>query len=269
MAQGDKVFAGLLATIYDEVMGPIFFEPYARDLGQRIAKLAPHSILETASGSGISTEAIVAAAPSAQVTTLDLNQGMVDVARQKPVLRNVTFEVGDATKLPFKNHAFDVVASQFGVMFFPDRVAAYKEARRVLKTGGQFIFNVWGFFDERNPTPVALLQALAKIFPNDPPTFLKRLPHGYHDAAVITHDLEAASFRDIQSTSVVLPCRAASAQQLAIALCQGTPTRAEIESRDPQGLTRVTDEVARHFAAKFGSGAIESTMQALVISAAA
>ena len=269
MAQGDKVFAGALATIYDQVMGPIFFEPFAKDLGQRVAKLAPQAILETASGSGISTEAIVAAVPAAKITTLDLNQGMVDVAKQKPSLSDVVFEVGDATKLPFADRAFDLVACQFGVMFFPDRVAAYKEARRVLNPGGHFIFNVWGFFDARNPAPVALLEALADVFPDDPPSFLRRLPHGYHDVDVITHDLDAAAFRNVQSTSVSLPCRAASAKDLAIALCQGTPTRAEIEARDPEGLDRVTGEVARHFAAKFGQGAVETTMQALVISAVA
>ncbi|MBG1231830.1 class I SAM-dependent methyltransferase [Aestuariivirga litoralis] len=268
MAQTDKVFSSPIARLYDSQMGPVFFEPYAKELAGRIVKLKPDTILETAAGSGISTAAIVAALPNAQIVGTDLNQAMIDVASQKPELQSVTWQACDATKLPFADQAFDLVACQFGVMFFPDRVVGYKEARRVLKPGGHFIFNVWGFFDERNPTPVALLEALADIFPDDPPTFLKRLPHGYHDVDLIKKDLEAAGFRDIQSASVSLPCHAASAHQLAVALCQGTPTRGEIETRDPQGLERVTELVAKAFAAKFGHGTIESTMQAFVISAA-
>lgn len=268
MAQGDKVFSGPIATVYDNVMGPIYFAPFAHDLAARVAALKPGTILETAAGSGIATEAMVAALPNAQVAATDLNQAMIDVARTKPHLAGVTWQACDATQLPFPDQSFDLVVCQFGAMFFPDKVVAYRDAHRVLKPGGHFVFNVWDTL-ATNPAPVVLLDALAKVFPSDPPSFLGRIPHGYNDVPQIIQHMETAGFRHVSATHVSLPCRSSSAEEMAAALCQGTPTRAEIETREPGGLNRVTAEVAKAFAAKFGSGAIETTMQAIVISGAA
>ena len=266
MAQSDKVFSGPIAAIYDGFMGPIFFEPFARDLAKRIAALSPATILETAAGSGISTEAIVSALPAAKLTATDLNQAMIDVAKTKPVLAKVAWQACDATNLPFADASFDVVASQFGVMFFPDKLMAYRDTHRVLRRGGHFVFNVWDKL-EANPAPSILLNTLAKIFPDDPPSFMRRVPHGYREASEIAQTLNAAGFSKVDAVTFQLPCQAASARHLAIALCQGTPTRPEIEQREPEGLNRVTAAVEAAFVNEFGQGEVKTTMQAIVFTA--
>ncbi len=266
MAESDKVFSSNIASIYDDFMGPVFFAPFAQDLARRAAAMAPESILETAAGSGISTEALARALPQATITATDLNQAMIDVARVKPALARVKWQAGDATKLPFPNGTFDLVASQFGVMFFPDKQAAYAEARRVLSPGGRFLFNVWDSLDV-NPVPAKMLDSLAQQFPTDPPMFMRRLPHGYFNVPEIVKTLQAAGFTKVVAEPVKLPCLAPSARHLAIALCQGTPMRAEIEARALQGLEAATTEVEKALAQKFGGGKVESTMQAIVFTA--
>jgi SAM-dependent methyltransferase len=266
MAESDKIFSHSIAAIYDDFMGPIFFEPFAKDMAKRIAKFKPRDILETAAGSGIATEAIVAALPSAAVTASDLNQAMIDVAMAKPSLKNVTWLACDAMRLPFGDQSFDMLASQFGAMFFPDKIAAYREARRVLRKQGHFLFSVWDSLDV-NPVPDCALVALKNLFPADPPTFMRRIPHGYFDTGDITVALRAAGFTTVSATPVKLPCKASSARDIAIALCQGTPMRAEIEVHDNGNLKRAIDAVETAVIAEFGAGPISTTMQEIVVSA--
>ncbi|MDE2384186.1 MAG: methyltransferase domain-containing protein [Alphaproteobacteria bacterium] len=266
MAQADKIFSSSIASIYDDLMGPVFFAPYAEDLGRRASALKPATILETAAGSGISTEALVKAAPGAALTAVDLNQAMIDVASAKPGLNKVQWQACDATKLPFADGLFDLVACQFGVMFFPDKVAAFAETRRVLKPGGSFIFSVWDALDV-NPVPDAVLWELAKLFPANPPSFMRRLPHGFFDVPELTRALLAAGFSKVAAEHVELACNAPSARHLAIALCQGTPMRPEIEALSPGRLEEVTEAVAAGLARKFGNGEVRSTMQAIVFEA--
>ena len=108
----------------------------------------------------------------------------------------LTWKQADALALPFADRTFDAVSCQFGVMFFPDRVAGYAEARRVLKPGGRFLFNSWDRIEE-NDFAAVVTEALALVFPDDPPRFLARTPHGYHDVALIREELARAGFTDI------------------------------------------------------------------------
>lgn len=227
MSGGDTVFAGSIPAFYDHYLGPLLFAPYAADLAARAAALGPKRILETAAGTGIVTAALAAALPAAEITATDLNQAMLDVAAN--ALAGIDFRQADAQALPFADAAFDLVVSQFGVMFFPDRIAAYAEARRALRPGGAFLFNAWDRL-ERNPVTAAVGDALAAHFPDDPPSFYARIPFGYHDPARIEADLRAAGFTEIAIETVALSSRV-DARAAATGLCQGTPLRAEIEQR--------------------------------------
>jgi ubiquinone/menaquinone biosynthesis C-methylase UbiE len=227
MTATDFVFAGSIPALYERHLGPLLFAPYAADLAARAAALAPKRILETAAGTGIVTAALAAALPAAEITATDLNQAMLDVAAG--ALSGIDFRQADAQALPFADAAFDLVVSQFGVMFFPDRIGAYAEARRVLRPGGAFLFNAWDRL-ERNPVTAAIGDALARHFPNDPPNFYARIPFGYHDPARIEADLRAADFTEIAIETVALSSRV-DARAAATGLCQGTPLRAEIEQR--------------------------------------
>ena len=268
MVPTDRLFAGSIPEIYDRFLVPLIFEPYAVDLAQRLAKVAPVNVLETAAGTGVLTRATVSRLPMrARIVATDINQAMLDRASgQQTGDGRIEWRQADALALPFEDQSFDVVACQFGVMFFPDKVQGYKEARRVLRLGGRLFFNVWDRISE-NDFADTVTQALAERFPHDPPSFMPRIPHGYHEVAQIRQDLNAAGFTDVSIEVVGHRSRAASPRDAAIAYCEGTPLRNEIESRDASGLEAATKQAAKALTRRFGCGAIEGVIQALIITA--
>lgn len=249
MTATDTVFAGSIPGLYDRYMGPLLFAPYAKVVAQRAKALRPSRILETAAGTGIVTAALHAALPDAQIVATDLNQAMLDVAAGRIHSDMVSFLAADAQSLPFPDDSFDLVVCQFGVMFYPDKVAANAEARRVLRPGGRYILVIWDSVDRNLATKVAGA-AVAGLFPEDTAAFYERIPFRYHDQAAIERDLHAAGFNDIEFETVELRSRAPSAREAATGLCQGTPMRAEIEKRGPDALERATQcatEALRQF----------------------
>ncbi|MBS0549476.1 MAG: class I SAM-dependent methyltransferase [Proteobacteria bacterium] len=268
MSGNDTVFTGSIPALYDRYLGPLLFAPFAQHTAGRVAELTPDRVLETAAGTGIVTEALATTLPgSTALVASDLNQAMIDHAATKPALRRVELRQADALALPFGEGSFDVVVCQFGAMFFPDRVAGYREARRVLAPGGRYVMSVWGDL-EVNPMTRVVVEAVGARYPQNPPRFLARTPHGHSDAKVLRRDLAAAGFRSIAIETVTLPSRAPSAEDAAIGLCQGTPMRGEIEALDPSGLAATTDVAAAALRAAYGSGAIKAPMQAVMVVAA-
>ena len=176
----------------------------------------------------------------------------------------IVWKPADALSLQFGDGEFDVVACQFGAMFFPDKVQGYREACRVLNPGGWFLFSVWDRISE-NDFAQAVTEALAARFPDDPPRFMARVPHGYFDLDRIREDLSRAGFATIRVEAVSFPSRATSAREAAVAFCQGTPLRGEIEARDASGLDNATRGAADVLARRFGGGAIEGRMRAFVL----
>lgn len=268
MAQSDKGFTGSIPALYDRYLGPMLFEPYAVDLAERIAAFAPSAVLETAAGTGIVTRRLAEVlSDAASITATDLNQAMIDTAVAKITSAKIEWQACDATLLPFADGAFDCVLCQFGVMFFPSKVDAYKEARRVLRPGGKFLFSVWDRI-EWNPIPNTVSDAIAARYPVDPPNFLRRTPFGYNNVETISNQLSEAGFGNIESVVVTLPCCCPSPRDAAVGQCHGSPLRSEIEARDATGLAAATDAAAAALAARFGEGPIESTMQAIIFTAA-
>ena len=270
MLEADKLFAGSIPENYDRYMVPLIFEPYAADMAQRAASLSPRTVLEIAAGTGVVTRALAPKLPSgARYVVTDLNQPMLDYAasRQPPDSR-IEWRQANALALPFENAAFDVVVCQFGAMFFPDRPAAYREAKRVLKPGGHFLFSVWDRIED-NEFADDVTNALARIFPDDPPRFLARTPHGYHDAALIRSELEGAGFSRVAVDTRAEQSRAPSPRLPAVAYCQGTLLRNEIEAREAGKLAAATDYAESAIAERHGSGAVAARIQAHVIMAVA
>lgn len=269
-SRSDTAFTGSVAEFYERYMVPLIFEPYAADLAQRVARAAPARVLELAAGTGVVTRRLAALlSPSAQIVATDLNPAMIEEAARIGTARPVEWRQVDAMQLPFDAAAFDAVVCQFGVMFFPDKRQAFAEARRVLRLGGLFAFNAWGPI-ANNEFADAVTDALASVFPDDPPRFLARTPHGYHDPAVIARDLAAAGFANTpEIESVVHTSRAASPRIPATAYCQGTPLRGEIEARDKDGLGRATQAAEAELARRFGTGPVEGRIEALVLTVSA
>ena len=267
MAQTDILFAGSIPAFYDRYLGPLLFEPYAADLAERVADITQGSLLETAAGTGVVTRKLVRMLPDAvAIIATDLNQPMLDFAAAQPGGARVTWQQAESLALPFEDKAFDVVVCQLGVMFFPDKRAAYREARRVLKPGGRFIFNVWDRLEE-NELSLIVTEAVAALFPGDPPRFLSRTPYAYHEIGTIRTELAGAGFSTIGAETVQRFSRAHSPRDAVIGLCQGTPLRNEIEARDPSRLDAATNAAARAVAARFGDGPISAKMRAHLITA--
>jgi ubiquinone/menaquinone biosynthesis C-methylase UbiE len=268
MEATDKTFAGSIPEIYERLMVPLIFEPYALDLASRLARTAPMDILETAAGTGVLTRAMLPLlAPAARIVATDLNQAMLDHASTRLKDDRVAWRQADALALPFADQSFDAVACQFGAMFFPDKVHGFAEALRVLKPRGHFFFNVWDDISENEFADV-VTEELAAVFPHDPPRFMARTPHGYHDAEQIRRHLNAAGFGKVSIETVERTSKGPSPRDVAIAYCQGTPLCNEIVSRDASRLQEATQRAADALARRFGEGAIEGRIQALVIAAA-
>jgi ubiquinone/menaquinone biosynthesis C-methylase UbiE len=268
MVATDKLFAGSIPEIYDRFLVPLIFEPYADDLAARVGTAQPRDVLEIAAGTGVLTRALASRlAPSVRLVATDLNQPMLDQAARRQAEGRIEWQQADALALPFGDGGFDVVACQFGVMFFPDKVQGYSEARRALRPGGRFLFNVWGPIEDNDFADV-VTQALARVFPADPPRFMARTPHGHHDVGRIREDLKTAGFTDISVDTVDATSKAASPRHAAVAYCQGTPLRNEIEARDASRLEEATNQAAGALARRFGKGAIEGRIRAFVVTAA-
>ena len=262
----DAVFSGSIAALYDTYLVPLIFEPYARDLARRLALTAPRRVLELAAGTGVVTRALASALPaSCSIVATDLNAPMLEQARVMDTARRVEWSQADAMHLPFDDGIFDAVVCQFGVMFFPGKPRAFSEARRVLAAGGRLLFNVWDRIGENEFADV-VTTALERRYPEDPPRFLARVPHGYFDRRAIERDLADGGFTRLADIETVAArSRAASSDIPAVAYCQGTPLRNEIEARDPAGLGAATTAAAEAIAERFGRGAVDGKIQAHVV----
>src|ERR1700675_465048 len=185
----DRIFAGSIPELYETYLVPLIFEPYAADLVNRLASRPLTRVLEIAAGTGVVARNLASVLPeSVSIVATDLNQPMLDLASEVGTKRPVEWRQADAMQLPFESGAFDAVVCQFGVMFFPEKAKAFSEARRVLGSGGVFIFNVWDRIEE-NEFADTVTKALESFFPKDPPRFMARTAHGYYERSAIERDL--------------------------------------------------------------------------------
>jgi SAM-dependent methyltransferase len=263
--QADKAFVGSLPQIYQSHLVPLIFEPYADDLAGRLEARPVSRVLEIAAGTGAVTRRLASTLPAAvPIVATDLNRAMLDQAEQQGTSRPVEWRQADAMQLPFEDGGFDAVVCQFGVMFFPDKAKAFAEARRVLRPGGRLLFSVWDRIEE-NDFADTVTAALAGRFPADPPRFLARTPHGHADRDALARDLAAGGFtRQPEITTVPARSRAASPEIPAVGYCQGTPLRNEIEARGGR-LDEATDIATEAVARRYGHGAVDGRMQAVVV----
>lgn len=262
----DKGFTGSIPALYETYLVPLIFEPYAVDLANRLTGRPIGQLLEIAAGTGVVTRKLAAQLPAnTSIIATDLNQAMLDMASSIQTALPVSWKQADALSLPFEDATFDAVVCQFGVMFFPDKVRAFSEVRRVLVPGGLFAFNVWDRIEE-NEFAATVTTALELIFPQDPPRFLARTPHGHYSLAAIEHELNLAGFALApRIDTVAARSRADSAEIPAIAYCQGTPLRTEIEAHRKPTLAEATEASATAIRQRFGTCPVDGKIQAHII----
>ena len=265
--KSDSSFTEDVAAFYESTLVPLIFERYAEDLAGRVRALEPSSVLEVACGTGVVTRALASSLPeTCTITATDLNEAMVAHAERVGTSRPVAWRQADVMALPYSDRTFDIVVCQFSAMFFPDRVAAYREVRRVLRPGGTFLFNIWNGIED-NEFANVVTKAVGTLFPEDPPLFLARTPHGHGLPSEIEGDVEASGFGrcSLSQRDDVSP--ALGPEVPAIAYVLGTPLRGEIEARDPGGLERATDAATEALRARYGDGPIEGRISAVVVAA--
>lgn len=238
------------------MVGPVF-EPFAKHLSAAVADLRPGRVLELAAGTGVLTRNLVRLLPEAVIVATDLNEAMVSLGQQ--LVPQAQWQPVDAMSLPFDDAEFDVVVCQFGVMFLPDRVEAYRGMRRVLRSAGALLFNAWGKVEEHTYER-ALVEVLRRLFPDDPPTFMESTPHGYSDPDRIDADVRAAGFSDVQLETLHLTSQVESVAALATGYCEGSPIRAELARRGDVG--ELTAPVVAGMEQLLGRGPISGTMAA-------
>jgi ubiquinone/menaquinone biosynthesis C-methylase UbiE len=268
MSETDKVFSGAIPEFYERYLVPLIFDPYARDLAARVTSAKPKRVLEIAAGTGVVTRALASQLPVAtQIVATDLNLPMLEHAKTL-MGRNdrIEWKTADAQNLPFEDESFDAVVCQFGVMFFPDKARAFKEARRVLKRSGHYYFSVWDKISN-NEFAELVTQALEQMFPDDPPRFLARTPHGHYDIDLLRRDLKAAGFTSISADALDARSRAPSPREPALAYVQGTPLRNEVEAHDSARLEEATMRASEAIAERFGTGAVDGRIRAYVVTA--
>jgi SAM-dependent methyltransferase len=263
----DKAFTGSIPSLYEEYLVPLIFEPYAVDLASRVAERPVSRILEVAAGTGVATRLLASALPAGvAIVASDLNQTMLDQAAETGTPRPVEWRQADVLNLPFRDGEFDAVVCQFGLMFPADKARAISEIRRVLSPDGTFFFNVWDRIEENEFADV-VTTSLEILFPDDPPRFLARTPHGYHDTAVLERDLKAGGFTAKPEISTVTArSRAESARIVAVAYCHGTPLRNEIEAGGGEALLdEATDLAEAALVREFGAGPVDGKISAHVV----
>ena len=239
----DQRFEHSTPALYDRYMGQLLFEPYAKFVAERCALLQPRNILETACGTGIVTRALHRAVPGAELVATDINPAMLEFAEHRLSGDHVSFQQADAQNLPFVEASFDLVVNQFGVMFFPDRIRAGKEARRVLRPHGRYVLVTFNRL-EFNPVPKAAADAVNALFANEPIDYMESGPFCYCDRARIKNDLSAAGFPDVEIETVELSSHV-NARDAARGFVFGSPLRAEIERRGRSALDRAAEAVAQ------------------------
>jgi len=262
-------FSGSVPQYYDRYMGPVFFDPYARDLVDRASADLRGDVLELACGTGRLTAPLLAALPrDARLTATDLNPPMVAEAhRVLPADPRLALRQADAMALPFMDAVFDVALCQFGVMFFPDKRVAGAEVRRVLRPGGVYHFNAWCSHDENESAGITH-RLMLELYPDDPPRFY-HVPFSYCDLPVIQADLAAAGFRDVTVTPVEWTSVVGSARDVAIGFVRGTPGAGYIAERGGPGHDEVIERLTERLAAWGGDAPCHVRNRALAVRAVA
>ncbi|MEU7812668.1 class I SAM-dependent methyltransferase [Pseudonocardia sp. NPDC049154] len=260
--QRDRAWVDSMPEAYATGLEAPVFAPFAAELAARAATTAPRRVLEVAAGTGVVTRALADALPGTDLLATDLNPAMVGHGARREA--RARWEQADAARLPAADGSVDLVVCGFGVMFFPDRAAAYAEVRRVLTPGGRFLFTAW---DEvkAHAFADALCAGLRAAFPADPPPFVERVPHGYTDPERIRADLAGAGFGDVDVERVMRTGTAPSAAAVAVGFCTGTPLRAQIEERG--GSAAALRTVGDTMTALLGPGEVRGEMAAYVVEA--
>ncbi|MGY5807029.1 class I SAM-dependent methyltransferase [Rhizobium sp. LEGMi198b] len=267
MSEDTARFVGDIPQHYDTGLGPVIFADYAADTARRTAACNPQRVLEIAAGTGIVTRCLRDALPAgSSLTATDFNAPMLDIARTKfGTADQVDFQTADATQLRFADGSFDAIVCQFGLMFFPDKDKAHREAHRVLSSGGTYLLSVWDRMDY-NPYSVIAHGILGRFFPADPPQFYT-VPFSCAQIDPIKESLINAGFSDITISVIRVEKEIADTAAFARGLVYGNPAAEQIRSRQGAEPEQVFEAILQELRRSFGNSQRRMPMQSIMFSA--
>jgi ubiquinone/menaquinone biosynthesis C-methylase UbiE len=261
-------YGGTIPEYYDSCLGPAWFDAFGADLAQRLPARLAGDVLEIACGTGLVTRRLRERIDSAhRLVASDISKGMLEYARNKlNDYEGIEWREADAASLPFGAGEFSAVVCAFGVMFVPDKRAAFAEVRRVLKSGGSFLFNVWDRLEE-NPAAAINAQVIDELFPGDSEVQL-RTPFEMHDPGPIQRLLHETGFRAERIEKKRIQVGGVSARTIALGQIRGTPRSLLLEKRGAS-LDEVVEKVAAGLARVGGADPWTGTANAVVVEARA
>ncbi len=203
MARDPYQLAQGAAAAYERQKVVAIFRPLAEATLAAVEISPDDAVLDVACGTGIVSRVLhERLAPKAAITGIDLNEGMIEMARAVTEDRRDAFRwrVGDVTRMPFEAGAFSVALCQQGLQFFPDEGAAVQEMRRVLRPGGRIVITIWSgaprFF-------TALAEAIARhVSPEEAARSLA--PFAYSGLDAVPDLLRASSFAEVQTRDLTI-----------------------------------------------------------------
>ena len=264
MSENSTKFIGNIPENYDRGLGPVLFEDYASDIVRRATDLDAAHVVELAAGTGIVSRKLRdGLSPNSRLTVTDLNPPMLEVAKAKfNDDEYVEFSQVDAMSQPFEDNSIDLVLCQFGVMFFPDKAAGFREIRRVLTPGGHFLFNAWGSMNSC-PYSQIIYDIGAELFPDKPPNFY-RVPFSYGDIDEALGHLKEGGFEDIRHETINLNKEVQDWQAFCKGAVFGNPLIDEINQHGTFSPEEVMNKIFAALEIEFGGAPTTMPLQATV-----
>jgi SAM-dependent methyltransferase len=248
------------ASIYENVMVPSVFNPWAEVLLDLVTPRPGEAVIDVACGPG--TVARLAAArvgPDGTVLGVDFSPAMLATARAKPPVEGgatVEYAEAPADHLPAGDASFDVVTCQQGLQFFPDRPAAVGEIRRVLRPGGRAAIAVWCEVDS-SPPFAAVAGAVAEVLGEDPAAMYRGGPWGMGGHAV-DELCRAAGFGSVEGERRSLPVALAGGADVMFSTLAVTAIAQQVGALDDERGPALRQAIARRLAPLMVDGVIRS-----------
>ena len=259
-------FSGSIPKHYEQCLGPMFFEPYAIEISNRINPSLARFVLEIGCGTGRVTHHLRKVIPAAaKLVASDISLDMLAVAKGKLKDLDIDWQIIDAQQLPFDNSSIDVVVCSFGYMFVPDKPKAFAEAYRVLKPGGMFIFSTWDKL-ELNGASYTYRKLVKKFLGNNLPESYN-LPFSMNDLEVNKEMLQAAGFSKVAVESVDKVSFSQTAKEAANGLARGGSIYNELMKYDPSLVEEIVATLEKELGENFGAAPMMAPMRAVICQA--